>query len=301
MTNSNNGSNIIHLPTQQFLSESASGARELLKKYLVELCSTVRDHEERDFFNICELADLTRLKSASICLENSDFDESSVRNGISYRVLSAHHCIHYERFSIDMKRLLPEVVIDALGYDHESLARFLGEDGYAEVVAAINSPILTKEEKQAAKESAAATTKKTTGVLGSLKAALQKAWSGVCALAVVAIFAAGLFWFGKQLFELGTKEMSAQMSQMQSFEESVDQIGSGSTRLKDDMDELRRPPRVLYDDEAVQLTKRFIEEAESEAIRRIEGDRADDIVQKISTRKDEEPTSTPSGSIGTDQ
>lgn len=123
--------------TEQFLAEKEICAKAKLKELLINISAAVRKRKSTEYFSICDVRDARDLiKPFDVAW---GFGEGPYDN-ISYNVLESIHCAEYSNFTDEMKRLLPEVVIEALAFNHKSLKEYLGESDYEEVVKAINAP-----------------------------------------------------------------------------------------------------------------------------------------------------------------
>ncbi len=123
--------------TEQFLAEKEICAKAKLKGLLINISAAVRKRKNAGYFSIWDV------KGAIALIKPFDVawgSEESPYNNISYNVLESIDCVDYSDFTDKMKRLLPEIVIEALAFNHKSLKEYLGESDYEEVVKALNAP-----------------------------------------------------------------------------------------------------------------------------------------------------------------
>lgn len=124
-------------PIEQFIAEKEICAKAKLKKLLINISSAVRNRKDAGHFSVCDVngvRDLIRPFDVARGIEDILY------KNISYNVLQSIHCANYSDFTDKMNRLLPEIVIEALAFNHDSLKEYLGENDYEEVVKAINAP-----------------------------------------------------------------------------------------------------------------------------------------------------------------
>ncbi|MGN5048758.1 hypothetical protein ACTG16_22935 [Aeromonas sp. 23P] len=136
--------------TEQFLVEKANCAKAKLKDLLINISTSVRDRKNAGRFYVCDVNVVRDLiKPFDIAWGAGE----SPYNNISYNVLRSIHCANYSNFTDKMNRLLPEIVIEALAFNHESLKEYLGESDYEEVVKAINAPFSEETKEGRAEKS----------------------------------------------------------------------------------------------------------------------------------------------------
>jgi hypothetical protein len=124
-------------PVEQFLAEKEILAKTKLKELLINISASVRKRKKAGNFYVCDVnvvRDLIKPFDVAWGAGESPYEN------ISYNVLRSIHCAKYSDFTDKMKRLLPEVVIEALAFNHKSLKEYLGESDYEEVVKALNAP-----------------------------------------------------------------------------------------------------------------------------------------------------------------
>lgn len=122
---------------EQFLAEKEICAKAKLKGLLINISAAVRKRKNAGSFYVCDVNVVRDL------IEPFDIAWGAGENpyeNISYNVLRSIHCAKYSDFTDKMKRLLPEIVIEALAFNHKSLKEYLGESDYEEVVKALNAP-----------------------------------------------------------------------------------------------------------------------------------------------------------------
>lgn len=123
--------------TEQFLIEKEICAKAKLKDLLINISASIRERKNTGRFYVCDVNVVRDLiKPFDIAWGAGE----SPYNNISYNILRSIHCANYSNFTDKMNRLLPEIVIEALAFNHESLKEYLGESDYEEVVKAINAP-----------------------------------------------------------------------------------------------------------------------------------------------------------------
>lgn len=151
MTNTSNSSNTVK---EEFSSLCCDSFKSHLTSYLINLCADLRaEKPSQSCFYVSDVENIYRLKAAStIPLQDDEdnFDSFYGNKNKSILSLRALHCLNYKFFNNGMRKILPYLVIDALGYDDNSLRTLLGDDDYSKVLAAMNEP--TQEDKPAEKK-----------------------------------------------------------------------------------------------------------------------------------------------------
>ena len=134
-------------PVEQFLAEKEICAKAKLKELLINISAAVRKRKKYEHFSVC---DVNKVRDFITPFDVAWGRGESPYENISYNVLQSIHCVDYSDFNDKMNRLLPEIVIEALAFNHKSLKEYLGESDYEEVVKALNAPFPeeTKERKE---------------------------------------------------------------------------------------------------------------------------------------------------------
>lgn len=135
---------------EQFLAEKEICAKAKLKDLLINISASARKRKKYEHFSVC---DVNKVRDFIKPFDVAWGRGEDPYENISYNVLQSIHCANYSDFTDKMKRLLPEIVIEALAFNHKSLKEYLGESDYEEVVKAINAPFPEETKERLAEKS----------------------------------------------------------------------------------------------------------------------------------------------------